>query len=196
MSRLPKIKLSDWDRELRTVLAAEEMPAVTRSLFDIIARRPETAKAYLRLAAAVRAESNLSARLVELMRLRMAFHNQCRTCMSIRYQSGVDAGVTEDLVCSLEKPMEAPDLTPGEKAVLAFTDKFMTNHLAIDDEDFEKLRQHFDEGAIVELNIRLAMSGFGKMAAVFHMVEDLPEHFRDSDAQSLTPWNAPHSVVP
>ena len=31
--------------------------------------------------------------------------------MAIRYQSAVDDGLTETMVCSLEKPQDAPDLT-------------------------------------------------------------------------------------
>jgi alkylhydroperoxidase family enzyme len=115
--------------------------------------------------------------------------------MSIRYKDGVDDGVTEDLVCSLEKPMEAPDLTGQERAALAYTDRYFNNHLSIDDSHMDALREHFTEGQLVELNVRLAMSGFGKMAAVFDMTEVLPKHFQDKSAGQLTPWNAPHVVV-
>lgn len=195
MSRVAKIDVADWDPDVRALVNGDEMPAVTKSLFDIIAHCPQTAKAFVHMFAAIKAESSLSPRLLELMRLRIAFHNQCRTCMSIRYQDGLDDGVTEELVCSLEKPMEAPGLTDAERAVLAFTDRFMNNHLSIDDGHFDALRQHFTEMQIVELNLRLAMSGFGKMAAVLDMTEVLPEHFQDKSAERLAPWNAPHVVV-
>ena len=36
-------------------------------------------------------------RLVEIVRLRVAFHNQCRSCMAIRYTDAMNAGVDEDL---------------------------------------------------------------------------------------------------
>ena len=195
MSRVAKMDIADWDPTLRDLIQADAMPAVTRSLFDIIARCPETAKAFVHMFAAIATEGTLPPRLVELMRLRIAFHNQCRTCMSIRYQEGVDAGVTEDLVCSLERPMEAPNLTEQERAALAFTDRYMTDHLSINDGHFDELRAHFTEKQVVELNLRLAMSGFGKMAAVLDMTEVLPEYFQDSTAEKLTPWNAPHVVV-
>ncbi|MGE3746914.1 MAG: carboxymuconolactone decarboxylase family protein [Sphingomonadaceae bacterium] len=195
MSRIAKIDVAKWDPDLRALVKGDAMPAVTKSLFEIIAHCPQTAKAFVHMFAAIKAESTLSPRLLELMRLRIAFHNQCRTCMSIRYQDGLDDGVTEDLVCSLEKPMEATDLTVAERAALAFTDRFMNNHLSIDDSHFDALRAHFNETQLVELNLRLAMSGFGKMAAVLDMVEVLPEHFQDKSAERLTPWNAPHVVV-
>ena len=108
MSRIAKLDIAEWDPELRDLIDADAMPAVTQSLFDIIARCPATAKAFVGMFAASKTEGTLSPRLVELLRLRIAFHNQCRTCMSIRYKDGLDAGVTEDLVCSLENGRRSP----------------------------------------------------------------------------------------
>ncbi len=195
MSRIQKIAVKDWDGGLRDMVRGEDLPDITRTTFDILAHRPGIAKAFASLFGAFKAEQTLSNRLVELVRLRMAFHNQCRTCMSIRYQDGLDDGVTEALVCSLEKPAEASELTEAERAALAYTDLFFTNHLAIDDSEMDKLRRHFSEGQLVELNIWLAMGGFGRMAAVLDMTEVLPAHFQDKTVNTLTPWNAPHVVV-
>ena len=62
---------------------------------------------------ALRTERILPDRLHELVRLRVAFWNQCRGCMAGRYQEAIDDGLTEELVCSLERPQEAEDLTPA-----------------------------------------------------------------------------------
>jgi AhpD family alkylhydroperoxidase len=178
-----KVAVEDWDPELRAMVRADAMPDVTRSMLDILAHSPQIAKAFVQLFGTFKKETALPARLVELVRLRLAFHNQCRTCMSIRYTDGVRDGVTEDLVCSLERPMEASDLTEAERQALVYADRFMTDHLSINDSQ------------VVELNVWLAMSGFGRAAAVFHMVEALPEYFQDEDAEKIVPWNAPHIVV-
>ena len=77
----------------------------------IMSRLPDVAAAVGGVTNALRETGALSARLMELVRLRIAFHNQCRSCMSIRYQSAIDDGLTEDAVCSLERPAEAADLT-------------------------------------------------------------------------------------
>ena len=135
-------------------------------------------------------------RLVELVRLRIAFHNQCRSCMAIRYQDGVEAGIDEDLVCSLEKPQEAENLSDAEKAAIEYGELFATNHLAIDDSVYDNLRKHFSEEEIVELSITVAwFVGFGRLAATYHMVEELPEAFQDEDTEKLTPWNEDSIVV-
>ena len=68
--------------------------------------------------AALKMNRQLSPRLVELVRLRIAFFNQCRSCMAIRYADARAAGVDEDLVCSLERPAQADNLTPAERAWL------------------------------------------------------------------------------
>jgi AhpD family alkylhydroperoxidase len=151
---------------------------------------------YLTFMAALRTESRLPGRLVELLRLRVAFHNQCRSCMAIRYSTGLDDGVTEGLVCSLEKPAEAADLTAAEKAALAYADRLATDHLSIGDETFEALREHFDVGQTMEICLQVGtFVGYGRVAASLAMTDDLPEDYADPTAE-LAPWRtAPASVV-
>jgi AhpD family alkylhydroperoxidase len=133
---------------------------------------------------------SLPDRLRELVRLRIAFHNQCRSCMAMRYQSGLEDGVTEGLVCSLERPHEAPDLNDAERAALAYADISATNHFAIDNETFAELRKFFNEPEIIELGLFIAyFIGFGRLVAAWDMVEELPDGFGDKSSQA-TPWGA------
>lgn len=156
----------------------------------IHANRPELARAYADFSHAVRhAGRTLPARLTELVRLRVAFHNQCRSCMAIRYSHALEDGVTEDLVCSLERPQEADDLTEPERAAVDFADRFATDHLSIGDAVYDQLREHFTEAEIVELGYNCALFvGFGRLAATWDMVEELPERFRSRAAEPVTPW--------
>lgn len=98
--------------------------------------------------AAIYADNSLDPRLVELIRIRVAFHNQCRTCMATRTPG---LGVTEDMVCSLEKPEEAPDLTEAERVAIQFADLFTIDHHSITDEDFERLHDHFTDEQLIDL---------------------------------------------
>jgi alkylhydroperoxidase family enzyme len=162
---------------------------------SIMSRLPDVAAAVGALTNAVRETGALSPRLMELVRLRIAFHNQCRSCMSIRYQSAIDDGLGEDAVCSLERPAEAPDLTDVERAALRFADLFATNHLAIDDAVYDDLRDHFSEDQLVALGMHCALCvGLGRLAATWHVVEDLPDEFRGQSDTPLAPWSA-DSVV-
>jgi AhpD family alkylhydroperoxidase len=161
----------------------------------IHANRPELATAFLTFATAVMFErSQLPPRLVELVRLRIAFHNQCRSCMAIRYSPGAQAGVDEGLVCSLEQPEEAPDLSDQERAALHYCDLFATNHLAIDDAEYDALREHFTEPEVVELGVLCALCvGFGRLDSSWDMVDELPAHFRRRGV-TITPWGADELV--
>ena len=163
---------------------------------QIYAQAPEIAGPYITFMKALREASVLPRRLVELVRLRISFHNQCRSCMAIRYADGLEDGLTEDLVCSLEKPSEAPDLTDAERAALEFADKMATDHLSVTDDTFAMLAEHFTDQERMELCFQVAtFVGYGRMGSALAMTDDLPEEYADPDAV-LAPWRqTPQSVV-
>jgi AhpD family alkylhydroperoxidase len=163
---------------------------------QVYAQAPGIVGPYLTYMKALRENGTLPRRLVELLRLRVSFHNQCRTCMSIRYSDGLEDGLTEQLVCSLEKPQESDDLTAAEKAALALADRFATDHLSITDETFERLYEYFDNQEVMELCFQIAtFVGYGRMGAILAMTDDLPTEYSDPDAV-LAPWRqTPQEVV-
>ena len=196
MPRIKKLDLDKWDKDLREMTAADSGTALEQGIMRMWAHTPEISKGIVALGGALKTHRSLPDRLVELVRLRVAFHNQCRSCMAIRYQDGVEAGIDEDLVCSLEKPQEANDLSDAEKAAINYGELFATNHLAINDSIYDNLRKYFSEEEIVELSITVAwFVGMGRLAATYHMVEELPEAFQNDDTNQLTPWNEESIVV-
>jgi AhpD family alkylhydroperoxidase len=192
MTRIKSLPVEQWDPELRELSHAEELPEVQRKMLGVYANAPNLAKPFLRFTGELTGAFSLRRRLLELVRLRIAFHNQCRSCMAVRYESAVADGLTEDMVCSLEKPYEAPDLTDADKAALRYADLAATNHLAITDETIEELRKHYSEQEIVELCIHAAYCiGFGRMAATYRIIEELPESFQDT-TRKVAPWEQGH----
>ncbi|AEA27987.1 carboxymuconolactone decarboxylase family protein [Pseudonocardia benzenivorans] len=190
MARLRAVPTDEFDPALRATLGPALDDPQGLGLLRVLALRPDVTSAFLTFRSALAATSTLPPRLVELVRLRIAFHNQCRSCMALRTASGAEDGVTEGLVCSLEKPQEAPDLTAAEKAALRYADLFATDHLAADDAVFDLLREHFTEPEIVELGVQIAVFvGFGRLSATWDLVDDLPERFRDRSG-AVTPWGA------
>jgi len=188
MSRLSKLAPEQWDPELREMTQADSATAIEQGITRMLAQAPAMAKAAVGFGAGVTLNRTLPERLIELVRLRVAFHNQCRSCMAIRYNRASDA-VDEGLVCSLETPAEAPDLNAAEKAAIAFADRFATDHLSITDERFDALREHFSEPEIVELMVHCALYvGMGRLAAVLDMTEELPEGYRKPFGETVTPW--------
>jgi len=190
VARLRAVPTDEFDPALRATLGPALDDPQGLGLLRVLALRPDVTSAFLTFRSALAATSTLPPRLVELVRLRIAFHNQCRSCMALRTASGAEDGVTEGLVCSLEKPQEAPDLTAAEKAALRYADLFATDHLAADDAVFDLLREHFTEPEIVELGVQIAVFvGFGRLSATWDLVDDLPERFRDRSG-AVTPWGA------
>lgn len=188
MTRVAKVEIENWDPELRAMTRADEATPLEQGLMRIFANVPELAKAFVGFGGAMKRTRTLSPRLVELVRLRVAFHNQCRSCMAIRYTDAANDGVTEDEVCSLERPAQATNLTDAEKAAIDYGERMATNHLSIDDAVYDNLRKHFTEAQIVELGTTVAFFvGFGRLAATWHMVEELPKTFQDSN-EKIAPW--------
>jgi AhpD family alkylhydroperoxidase len=196
MTRLSQIHPDDWDPSLASVFKPDSRTPLENGLFRYFAHRPELAKGLISFSGSLKRNRTLGERLIELVRLRVAFHNQCRSCMAIRYTDAIEDGVTEELVCSLAQPYEAPDLTEAERAAIRFGDLMATNHLAVDDALFDELHRHFSEGEIVELALHVALFvGVGRLGAVLHMVEELPDAYRSDTVTRLTPWGNEAIVV-
>jgi AhpD family alkylhydroperoxidase len=191
MARVHSVELPGVD-----VAALDQGTKVNIGVAGILAQRPVMADRLGAFSDAVIHSGTLSRRLVELIRLRIAFHNQCRSCMAIRYREALEDGVTDDPVCSLEEPQDAPDLTAAERAALRFADLFATNHLAIDDSVYDDLRHYYTEGELVEIGLNCALDvGIGRLAATWHVTDDLSDDIRNSDGKILTPWGQPQLIV-
>jgi len=199
MTRIASLPVDQWNEELRELAQSDSLPPIMQTMLGVYANAPELAKPFLIFTGAMSQALTLRRRLLELIRLRIAFHNQCRSCMAVRYSSALADGLTEDMVCSLEKPMEATDLTAAEKAAIHYADLAASNHFAISDETFADLRKYYSEKEIVELCMYVAYCvGFGRMAAAYRIIEELPESFQDTTTK-ITPWAEDHSerlVIP
>ena len=189
MPRITTLPATEWRADLREAVGADSATIVEQGLMRVFAHSPDVGMGVVALGRSLYGTTSLSRRLVELVRIRVAFHNQCRSCMAIRYNSAVDDGLTEGAVCSLEKPQEATNLSASEKAALSYADQSSINHFAIDDATFDALRQHFNEREIVELGSFIAFFiGFGRLSAAWHLVDDLPESYQAADGAKIAPW--------
>jgi AhpD family alkylhydroperoxidase len=174
----------------------DQATRVQMGVGGILQHRPEISAGLGAFSTALATGGTLSKRLRELIRLRIAFHNQCRSCMAIRYEEAVEDGVTEDLVCSLEKPAEAPDLSDADRAALRYADLFATNHLRIDDAVYNDLRQYYTEGELVEIGLNCALAvGIGRMTATWDVTDDLDDDFQASYDTQVVPWGKTPLVV-
>lgn len=184
MSRLSKIAPEDWPDHMKAATKS------TAGMMPILAHRPEVATAIANVYTALASSRLLPVRLLELVRLRIAYRNQCRTCMAIRYGDAVEAGLDEEMVCALEKPLESDKFTPAELTAILYADRMATDHLSVDDAFVARMKEHFSEPEIVELGAYVAvLIGFGRLTATWHIVENLPQEYRDDNGgQLFTPW--------
>ncbi len=160
----------------------------------IIGRLPAVAEALGALNAALRTDGTLPPRLLELVRLRIAFFNQCRSCIAVRYQSAIDDGLDEGAVCSLERPADAENLSAAERSAVRFAELFATDHLAIDDTVYDELRDDFSEDQLVELGLHCAIAlGVGRLSATWDVSDDLPDPNRSADR--VAPWSSASVVA-
>jgi AhpD family alkylhydroperoxidase len=196
MTRVPMVPVEGLDPELRALIRADERTGAQLGNLPLYAHNPEIAKAFVHYQSALRSRGSLPRRVVELVRLRVAFHNQCARCMSVRYGDGVDDGVTEELVCQLSQPETAPDLSAAERAAIRFADLMATDHEAIDESLFEELHRHFTDPQIIELGMGIAMNiGFGRLSRALDSVDDVPGHFLATGSGEATPWAGPGVVI-
>lgn len=194
MARITLLTPDELDPELRRRSRADERTPLELGLTRIFGHQPAMAAGLGAFSASLKANRTLPERMIELVRLRIAFHNQCRSCMAIRYPDALDDGLTEDVVCSLERPLEAPDLDERERLAIRYGELFATDHLALDDAFHDRLKQQFTEAEIVELGLNVAMFvGVGRLSATWDMVEELPDRFRVDG--EVTPWGGDAVVV-
>ncbi len=189
MARIRMLAAEEFPDALRDQLGADDKTPLELGNLRIYAHRPALASAYATYMAELRRPGLLTRRLVELVRLRVAFHNQCRSCMAVRYPDGAADGVDEALVCQLADPADAPDLDDAERAALRFADLMATDHLSIDDAVFATLREHYSEAEIVELGMNVAaFVGYGRLSMAMDMVDELPDRYRSRSGVLVTPW--------
>ncbi|UGS37372.1 carboxymuconolactone decarboxylase family protein [Capillimicrobium parvum] len=111
--------------------------------------------------------ARLSARQKELVRLRIATLNGCRTCKAARL--AVDS-VDEAEAIGIDGYEGSDAYSPAEKAAVAFAERLALEHHDIDDRDIAALREHFDDAQILELMMMAGQYiGFGRMLAVLSL---------------------------
>ncbi|MEO1077908.1 MAG: hypothetical protein AAFY29_00020 [Pseudomonadota bacterium] len=107
----------------------------------------------------------LEPRLKELVRLRIATLNGCKTCKAARLDPTIsrdegDFGVDDP----------AYPFGPRERAAINFAEQMAVDHFSIDDQAIRELRAHFSEAEVLELMMLTGQYiGFGRMLAILQL---------------------------
>lgn len=140
-----------------------------------LAHQPERLRAWLRFYSPLIWEDGaLEVELKELVRLQIAAYYDCDVCQSVRNPLAEERGLTEVKVECVARPglLGSPELSPRERAALAFSWKMTVDHQGLCAADFEALRTHFTEEQIVELGwLASAFVGFGRLTRGFDLLD-------------------------
>jgi len=162
----------------RIELPPGDAPEVVRAL----SLRPALAKAVATYDEAVW-NSTLDWRLHELVRMRIAQVNECTVCLSWRTPQATQAGVTDDLLAGVNRAAESDDYSAAERVAIEYAERYATDSARIDDALLDRLREHFDDGEIVELTLVIAKYlAFGKFMQVLGLDQTCTLRFDEAGA--------------
>jgi AhpD family alkylhydroperoxidase len=99
-------------------------------------------------------------RLKDLAATRVATRVGCEFCIDIGSALGRKAGVTDEQLRHFHEYRTSPLFSAEEKVVMEYAEELTKEQVQVPDELFARLREHFDEGQIVELTAAIAIENF------------------------------------
>jgi len=125
-----------------------------------IARWPELAEAYGKLADAIASTRKLSPGLSSLIFLVASNAAGCEYCVAHGASKAITKGVLESKLEGVWEFENSPLFDAAERSALRLALAAGVTPSAVTDEHFDELRLHFDDDAIVEIVGVIAFSGF------------------------------------
>ena len=144
ISRYPVPALADLPDDIRTrIVEVQEKAGFVPNVFVTLAHRPDEFRAFFAYHDALMLrESGLSKAEREMIVVATSGANDCLYCIvahgAILRIYAKNPRVADQVAVNYRKA----DITPRQKAMLAFALKVATNSVAIDDDDFAALRGH------------------------------------------------------
>jgi len=117
-------------------------------------------------------QSGLEPQLLELVKTRASQINGCAYCIDMHTKDARAHGETEQRLYALSAWRETPFFSERERAALAWTEAItLVADGPVDDEDYDAVREHFDERSLVDLTLAIvAINGWNRLAVGFATV--------------------------
>jgi len=113
---------------------------------------------------------SLSEDLIELVRLRIARHNDCFTWLNVRLLQGAEHDLTESKIAQLDLDKTTEHFSAEEQLALEYADKLAADHHSMDDAFFARLATCFTDEQVLELGMMIGQFiGFGRLLAVLDL---------------------------
>ena len=128
----------------------------------IMARRPDIVRGFIALRRAVLdpASGTVPAELKNLCAHLASRTHGCQYCQAHSLQGAGRAGAGAARLEAVWEFRDSDLFSDGEKAALDFSVKAASVPNGVSDEDFERMKQHWDEGQIVEILAAVSLYGF------------------------------------
>lgn len=125
-----------------------------------LAHRPDVLRAVANLTGLLHAPSTIDAGLKELMNLRASQVNGCEYCVKVHGAMARRHKVSREKVDACAAFETSPLFEEREKAALAYCEEASRERVPVREETFARLREHFDDGEIVELTCIIGLISF------------------------------------
>ncbi len=100
--------------------------------------------------------------------------NDCSACGTFRAPSVQEAGVTEEMYEHVADPAAFPGYTDRQRLAIEYAERFATDHRAIDDELFVRIRAAFTDPEVLDLTTCCAVYvGLGRTLEVLGIDQSL-----------------------
>jgi 4-carboxymuconolactone decarboxylase len=126
----------------------------------VLAHHPKVMIGYAALELASERSRLVSARLKHLAELRAGMLAGCEWCLDFGSAISAEAGIGEEDLRELPTYRRSSRFTELEKLVLDYATGMSRSPVAVPDEWFDRLREHFDEAQLVELTNIIALENY------------------------------------
>ena len=120
-----------------------------------------------------RKSSPLEPALRSLLTVRVSQINHCRFCVDINSATLLRRGMSEDKLWALEDWRSSHLFDERERAALGYAEAMTLSDREVDDALMARLRQHFDDDAVIELS---ALIAFQNMSSKFNAALGVSAH--------------------
>jgi uncharacterized peroxidase-related enzyme len=161
MSRIPTIDYADADPAAREIFDHyKQERGNVPNMFRTVAYRPEILRTMIAHFRAVMETGTVGAKLKELVIVRTSQINQCDYCLNSHTQLAQRYGWSEQQLADLANFRTRTDFNEREKAALELAERETLDSTGIDDAFWARLREHFEEGEIIELAAAIGLFNY------------------------------------
>lgn len=118
-----------------------------------------------------RASSPIEPGLRSLLQVRIAQIHWCSFCVDLNFSMAIERHVPSARLDALPDYESSPLFSDRERVAIAYAEAIADSRRRVDDDLFARLRDHFDDDAIIELT---AISAFQDLSAKFNSALSVP----------------------